>query len=100
MARRTKKNGATAPGESALRPSPTIPLSEAKPYPSAHRGPEYAYGVPPGPLPTVLYCPECRTQHIDLGEWATRPHKKHLCSECGFEWQPALIPTVGVKSIF
>jgi hypothetical protein len=57
------------------------------------------------PQRMVLYCPECGVKHIDEKDeatgidWATRPHKKHLCLTCGFIWQPSLINTVGVDSI-
>lgn len=52
------------------------------------------------PMRMVLFCPECGVKHIDTGEWATKPHKTHLCLTCGFEWRPSLINTVGVESIF
>lgn len=44
-----------------------------------------------------LRCEKCGELHIDEGEWATKPHKHHRCSKCGLVWQPALVPTVGVK---
>lgn len=34
-----------------------------------------------------LYCPKCQQQHVDEGEWATKPHHKHLCLHCGFIWK-------------
>lgn len=30
-----------------------------------------------------IYCPKCGTLHVDLGEWAKRPHHEHLCEKCG-----------------
>lgn len=58
------------------------------------------------PLPMVLHCPECKQQHIDVGEFATRPHRTHRCTAeagngpgCGHEWRPALVRTVGVKEL-
>ena len=57
------------------------------------------------PVPMILHCPACHRQHIDTGEFATRPHRTHRCEVentadgaqgCGYEWQPALVPTVGV----
>lgn len=51
------------------------------------------------PMALILFCPRCAVQHVDEGEWATRPHQTHLCVECGYEWRPALINTVGVESI-
>jgi hypothetical protein len=78
------------------------------------------------PLPMVLYCPACGTQHIDApkpcdmgvgcdtagvcfaaahGEpercsgWENPPHRSHLCAGCGIVWRPADIATVGVAQI-
>lgn len=34
-----------------------------------------------------LWCPHCGGRHIDSGEWATRPHHKHLCESCGHIWR-------------
>lgn len=34
----------------------------------------------------VLYCPRCGVNHVDEGVWATRPHRTHLCANCGHEW--------------
>lgn len=48
------------------------------------------------PIPVRTWCPDCGFQHIDEGEWATRPHKTHLCGNCGREWRPAPVSTVGV----
>ncbi len=67
----------------------------------------YAAWIDDTPLPLVMYCPAGH-QHIDEGEWATRPHKTHQCQFkvtqligghwglCGLEWRPADFPTVGV----
>lgn len=48
------------------------------------------------PIPMILFCPMCQTRHIDVGDFATKPHKIHACQGCGFEWKPAQVPTVGV----
>lgn len=66
------------------------------------------------PIPLVMYCPAGH-QHIDEGEWATKPHKTHRCTffideyavhryptvirqrPCGLEWRPGDFPTVGVR---
>ena len=52
------------------------------------------------PIPIVIYCPNGH-QHIDEGEWATRPHKTHQCQEktCKLEWRPSKLYTVGVKEL-
>lgn len=66
------------------------------------------------PIPMLLFCPKCGTQHIDAPEdheidkgshvdivldWANPPHKSHLCHTCGNIWRPADIETTGVASI-
>ena len=51
------------------------------------------------PIPMVLACPTCHERHVDEGEWATRPHKTHLCSRCGALFRPANVPTVGVAAL-
>ena len=48
---------------------------------------------------TILFCPTCRTQHIDKGEWGITLHKTHLCEKCGHKWKPYPVPTFGVKKI-
>lgn len=53
--------------------------------------------LPVAPIPMFLTCPICKTQHVDEDEWATRPHKTHLCADCGWEWKVANVPTVGVR---
>ena len=48
------------------------------------------------PIPMLLYCPECCARHVDVHEWATTPHRSHVCQECGHIFRPALVATVGV----
>jgi hypothetical protein len=36
----------------------------------------------PAPTPANIRCPYCDTRHIDIDEWATRPHHKHKCAAC------------------
>lgn len=43
-----------------------------------------------------LYCPHCRTNHVDEGMWAERPHHVHQCQSCGHEWDEGM-RTVGIK---
>ncbi len=52
------------------------------------------------PLPMVLHCPKCGFQHVDAPgpNWDNRPHRSHLCADCGFTWRPADIETVGVPA--
>lgn len=55
------------------------------------------------PIPMVLHCRNCRTQHIDEPDpqrgWTNPPHRSHECQECGFIWRPADVPTTGVEAI-
>lgn len=41
------------------------------------------------PIPMLLWCPECGERHMDIGEFATRPHHTHACQDCGMVWRPA-----------
>ena len=52
---------------------------------------------PPKPIPMILHCPECSMRHLDVGEFATKPHATHACQHCGFVWRPAVVNTVGVQ---
>lgn len=56
------------------------------------------------PVELALHCPACGKQHLDIGEFATRVHRKHLCENtpegektgCGHLWKPFECPTKGV----
>jgi hypothetical protein len=52
------------------------------------------------PIPMILYCPNCGTQHIDAPEpdtgWTNPPHRSHKCHACQSIWRPADVHTVGV----
>lgn len=56
---------------------------------------------PATPIPMVLHCPSCGSQHIDepTEDWPNPPHRSHLCGTCGCIWRPADVPTVGVAAI-
>lgn len=49
------------------------------------------------PIPIRLHCPDCGDLHIDVGEFATKPHHTHACQTCGNVWRPAIVHTVGVQ---
>jgi len=60
------------------------------------------------PIPMRLPCPgtvpdehgrakPCGELHIDVGEFATKPHHTHSCQACGMTWRPAVEHTVGVR---
>ena len=54
-------------------------------------------GGPLAPIPMFLTCPLCGARHIDMGEFATKPHHTHACQGCGLTWRPAIEMTVGVQ---
>lgn len=47
---------------------------------------------------TELFCPNCGEQHVDEGEWASKPHRTHRCAYCGHEWRPYPVATYGIRS--
>ncbi len=49
------------------------------------------------PMELLLSCPVCHARHIDVGEFAKKPHHTHACQGCGNVWRPAKEPTVGVQ---
>jgi NTP pyrophosphatase (non-canonical NTP hydrolase) len=49
------------------------------------------------PTPLFITCPRCTMQHVDAGEFATKPHHTHTCQGCGLTWRVAIEPTVGVR---
>jgi hypothetical protein len=53
------------------------------------------------PIPMLLFCPDCTTQHIDEphGDWTNPPHRSHECQHCGHIWRPADVPTTGVREL-
>ena len=66
------------------------------------------------PIPMLLFCPKCHSQHIDspkwerdphdveqglICTWSNPPHKSHLCHACGNIWRPADVETTGVAFI-
>lgn len=52
---------------------------------------------PYGAIPMRIVCPECKTLHVDEGEFATKIHHTHSCQSCGLTWRPAVVATVGVR---
>jgi hypothetical protein len=55
------------------------------------------------PVGVLLFCPDCKEQHIDAPEpendWDNPPHKSHKCHNCGIVWRPADMQTYGVEKI-
>jgi ribosomal protein L32 len=54
-------------------------------------------GIDTGPVPMLLWCPQCGERHIDEGEFKTKAHHTHACQSCGMVWRPAIVSTVGVQ---
>ena len=48
-------------------------------------------------LELLIHCPRCLKQHIDEGEFATKPHKIHACQFCGLGFAASKEPSVGVQ---
>ena len=59
------------------------------------------------PVDLVLHGPACGKQHLDVGEFRTRVHRKHLCENtpaglgtgCGHLWVPCEYATRGVLEV-
>lgn len=34
---------------------------------------------------TTIECGKCKSPHLDLGEFAQKPHLKHICGNCGWD---------------
>jgi len=52
------------------------------------------------PLGT-LYCSRCNHPHLDLGDFAVNPHKKHFCGNCGSDsnWSKEAIVSSPLKEL-
>lgn len=50
----------------------------------------------PTPEPRIIHCPACGFQHVDEGEWASKPHTRHRCAACDRVWSEAGHATIGV----
>lgn len=55
-----------------------------------------AAAIEAAPVPIHAVCPKCDGTHIDLGRWAVKLHRSHLCEHCGHVWRPFEYYTVGV----
>jgi hypothetical protein len=80
-----------------------VRLSALEAGPAALAKAEEAWrAIPPHEM--VIHCPACGKQHLDIGEFATRVHRKHLCENttegpgtgCGHLWVPFPYATKGV----
>lgn len=53
---------------------------------------------PVEPLELLIFCPVCKTQHIDVGKYAIEAHKRHSCQGCGLLFSVTKdVPNIGVK---
>lgn len=59
--------------------------------------------VPREPVPAIIHCPRCGTQHVDKPEpeinWTNPDHKSHKCKLCKAIFRTADVPTVGVEAV-
>jgi len=61
------------------------------------------------PIPMLLYCPKCNTQHVDAPApdrgWENPPHRSHYCEAivdgvaCAHHWRPSDYYTTGVVKL-
>lgn len=59
---------------------------------------EAALERPELPLELFIICPRCKEQHVDEGEFATKPHKNHSCQFCGLTFQASgPVESIGVQ---
>ncbi|MDZ7969704.1 MAG: hypothetical protein RM368_32975 [Nostoc sp. DedSLP03] len=70
-------------------PEPSLPLFSTGTVKRVAIAPPYALAyleavVKRLPLDT-LYCHNCQHPHLDLGDFALNPHKKHFCGNCGVD---------------
>jgi len=84
----------TAGWRAAVKQAEDAIRSTVQPFPSSTE-------APLTPIPMLIWCPMCKTRHIDKGRFATHPHHTHSCQnkECGLTWRPAIPPTVGVATL-
>ena len=50
------------------------------------------------PVELLIHCPRCLKQHVDTGEFAKKPHKRHSCQYCGLLFSVTKdLPNIGVQ---
>jgi hypothetical protein len=51
---------------------------------------------------TCIACSHCRYPHLDLGDFARKPHRKHFCANCGRDstWSKEPIISTPLKPIY
>lgn len=50
---------------------------------------------------TCIACGNCGFPHLDLGDFATKPHRKHFCGNCGYDatWSKGEIVSTPLKPL-
>ncbi len=51
---------------------------------------------------TCINCSQCGYPHLDLGDFARKPHRKHFCGNCGCDstWSPGHIVSTPLKPLY
>jgi hypothetical protein len=62
---------------------------------------EFVRSIEEGRPMSCVSCQKCGYPHLDLGDFANRPHRKHFCGNCGNDsiWSPEAIVSTPLKPL-
>jgi len=62
---------------------------------------EFVRSIEEGRAMSCVTCKQCGYPHLDLGDFARTPHKKHFCGNCGNDsiWSPEPIVSTPLKPL-
>jgi len=62
---------------------------------------EFVRSIEEERLMSCVTCKKCGYPHLDLGDFATKPHKKHFCGNCGNDsiWSSEPIVSTPLKPL-
>ena len=62
---------------------------------------EFIKSLEEGTSTSCVSCPKCGYPHLDLGDFAVTPHKKHFCGNCGNDsiWSKGPIVSTPLKPL-